>query len=80
VIATRGKDRPCRGPELDELLANCLIIQDGATAAVVRIGGQLWKTWFSLLRVLFAALVGFVHVFDVSLEKKQVGFRLTIHL
>lgn len=39
MIATRGKDRPYRGPELDELLANCLIIQDGATVAVVRIGG-----------------------------------------
>ena len=33
-----------------------------------------------LLRGLFDALVGLVHVFDVSLEKKQVGLRLAVNL
>jgi hypothetical protein len=33
-----------------------------------------------LLRCLFDALVGLVHVFDVSLEKKQVGLRLAVNL
>ena len=43
-------------------------------------GQETKRYWFSLLPSLLDALIGFVHVFDVPLEKKQVGLRLAIDL
>src|SRR4029079_19388895 len=81
VIATRGRDRPRRGPEKDELLGNCLISRDdGADQAGAKQGRES-KGYLSLLFLgVLLAFVSLIHVFDVSLKQKEVGLRLPIDL